>query len=163
MFLYLFLFRKVSKEEINMAATFSPFLTSTSKIKSSTEAVLCESISKKHKFMMQKPYTKSLSTHKLVYAREEDAENTFIIRSFGEINEQFGLKGVDVIRDVFCAVLKLLCEDEKVVVSKTKFVEKGDLEKIFEFPRKIAENYEHLNVCELRRKMVIEYFMLTFL
>ena len=81
-------------------------------------------ISKQH-FTETKQFPRSLSQQKLVYARDEDPEDTFIIRSFygGDKFAVFGVKGCDSIHAIFLSILKLMQMQEEVLRNKTQYVD----------------------------------------
>ena len=99
-----------------------------------------EPMQKKQKLMLEKKFPKSLGTYKLAHTRQEDPHDTLVVKSFGvEQNEQFGVKGINQIRDAFCCILKLMGEENKSIIKKTKFIERKDLEELFQFTTLISK------------------------
>ena len=86
----------------------------------------------KRKIMISKFYAKSLSNDKLVYARDEDPEESIVIRSVypNTSYRVFGMKGVLNIRLLFVAILRLLCYDVTKLANKTRYVEREDFENL---------------------------------
>ena len=66
----------------------------------------------KDSLMQEKKGSFSLSSNKLVHARDEDSEDTLVIRSiYPDCSENlrcFGIKGIDNIKHLFLAVLDLI-------------------------------------------------------
>ena len=86
---------------------------------------------------MSKPNALSLGSLKVVYAREEDPENSIIIRNLypmlKENKKAFGMVGAENMRSLFTSILLLLKTDFKELKPKLKFVRKeeiGELEKV---------------------------------
>ena len=96
---------------------------------------------------MTKKYAQSLSNTKVIYARDEDPEDTMIVRNFySKIKEHqkvFGVKGIDAIRNIFIQMLALMnVVGVKKVVKYDKYIKKeiGNQlqELIVEFESEIA-------------------------
>ena len=83
---------------------------------------------------MKKPFSKSLSSEKIVYAREEDARDTLIIRSaYPDIKHYyavFGVKDVNIIQLLFLAITKLIHVNADKLRRKAKYVKSQDFEEI---------------------------------
>ena len=86
----------------------------------------------KRKLIISKFYAKSLSNDKLVYARDEDPEESIVIRSvFPNTSYRvFGMKGVLNIRLLFVAILRLFCYDLTKLASKTRYVDREDFKNL---------------------------------
>ena len=79
---------------------------------------------------LNKQNGKSLSTSKVVYARDEDPLDTVIIRNLypqaKDYQKVLGLKDVVVIRNAFLSILQLIFSDLKILKKKIKYVRKDD-------------------------------------
>jgi len=69
---------------------------STKRVKKDEDADVSKGIESKDEFMSSKLFARSLSKHKMVYARDGDEEDTVILKDFykNQRNRQFGVKGV---------------------------------------------------------------------
>lgn len=99
---------------------------------------------KKEMFMETKQHARSLSLNKMVYARDDDPEDTVIIRSFFEGSpfsfRQFGVKGLQDIENLFMAILQAIdISNQGEFMKNTKYVDKKQFEVLFSL---IEENRE---------------------
>ena len=102
-------------------------------------------LKKKH---LQKPYAKSLSTDKVVYATDGDPTDTVIVRSLyphtKACNKVFGVKGVLTIRTLFLMWLKLMTSQSDSLKKKLKYVRTADFLQIDEMKKQTGDEMERL-------------------
>lgn len=94
------------------------------------------------KVFLSKWYAKSLSSSKVIYARDEDPVDTVMIRNLSpqtkDYAKVFGMKDATVIRNVFMSMLKLSCMEMKNMKKRVKYVKKED----FDALEKLAKEFE---------------------
>ena len=106
--------------------------------------------------MREKKHSFSLSSHKLVYARE-DPEDTLILRSiYPDCPEQlrrYGVKGTENIKHLFLAILKLVgaAADEEIY-SKTRYLTTVQINACFELIQEQKDEIEKWNSKQPARK-----------
>lgn len=88
------------------------------------------------KLAEDKKYAKTLSTHKLVHARDEDPEDTMIIKSLYPDSpatlRRYGIKGIENIKHFYFSMLKLLSiVGEEELQQKCRYVTKLQIDAIF--------------------------------
>uniref|UniRef100_A0A7M5VF20 Uncharacterized protein n=1 Tax=Clytia hemisphaerica TaxID=252671 RepID=A0A7M5VF20_9CNID len=103
----------------------------------------------KDKKISEKKDALSLSSHKVVYARDEDPADTLVIRSFypdaPEGLRRFGMKGVDNIKKLLLAILKLLDEVEmNEVIAHTKFLTATQVFSLYDLVDEFKEEIEEM-------------------
>ena len=101
-------------------------------------------------FLKQKQHSLSLSMHKIVYARDDDPNDTVILRSFYAESpanfRQFGIKGKEDISILSLALLKLIDEvDRKDFLEKTRYMDKKQFKLLFSSIECKAEEIASLN------------------
>ena len=96
--------------------------------------------------MEDRKYTKSISNQKMVYARENDPDDTMIVRSFydDENFAMFGVKGIKSIHEMFYAILKLMCAEVDILKKNSNYVEDKQFEDIIRVWHSVAEKGRHL-------------------
>ena len=76
----------------------------------------------KEKMIREKKNAQSLSGQKLVYAHDEEPDNTMILRSFypdsSEELRRYGIRGEENIESLFLGILHLIGETEKEEIKK---------------------------------------------
>ena len=88
-------------------------------------------VSAEKQHCLNKQHSKSLSKSKVVYAHDEDLDDTMLIRNFfpiiKEYQQMFSGKGMSTIRNVFIEMLALLNIVElKKLTRKTRYVSKDN-------------------------------------
>ena len=83
---------------------------------------------------MNKWYSHSLATNKVVYARDEDPSNTMIIRNLypqcKEYNKIFGLKDSTYIRTLFLSILMAFKMEMETLQKRVRYVRREEFEEI---------------------------------
>ena len=93
------------------------------------------SLNKKIQYMSEKKFAKSLSRLKMVYARDEDPDNTLIIRDFYNEADRVkcvGVKGIDDINKLILSILKLMDTEREMIENVTRFVDADTLTTLYE-------------------------------
>ena len=99
--------------------------------------------------MREKKHSFSLSSHKLVYAREEDPEDTLILRSIyldcPEQLRRYGVKGTENIKHLFLAILKLVgAAAAEEIYSKTRYLTTVQINACFELIQEQKDEIEKM-------------------
>ena len=99
--------------------------------------------------MREKKHSFSLSSHKLVYAREEDPEDTLVLRSiYPDCPEQlrrYGVKGTENIKHLFLAILKLVgTAAAEEIYSKTSYLTTVQINACFELANEMKEDIDDM-------------------
>ena len=99
--------------------------------------------------MREKKHSFSLSSHILVYAREEDPEDTLILRSiYPDCPKQlrrYGVNGTENIKHLFLAILKLVgAAAAEEIYSKTRYLTTVQINACFELIQEQKDEIEKM-------------------
>lgn len=115
-----------------------------------------DQVAKEKEYYVNKQYGRSLAKAKVVYARDEDPSDTVVIRNLypniSDGGKVFGMKDVDVIRKVFCAIIKLISFDLKRFRKRIKYAKKEDFDQLENLIKELEDEIIGLPDVELNNE-----------